>query len=155
MYATLFDRPELVNEQLDRYLAVDAEAIRRVFRDTFRDDNRVVLTFVPPAEPAIGRRRRWRRSRRRARTRARADGRAARRRRPGDRGMTDHLPDDLEDALAAVEPGLAVAEDERRGMDLDEPVPGLMVITETSGGRGAPTAPSAAGWQSWSIVRCP
>src|SRR5688572_7730045 len=30
MYATYFDRPELVNEQLGRYLAVDTEAIRSV-----------------------------------------------------------------------------------------------------------------------------
>ncbi len=46
-YATLFDRPELINEQLPRYLAVDAEAIRAVAADVFRPDNRAVITFVP------------------------------------------------------------------------------------------------------------
>jgi predicted Zn-dependent peptidase len=52
MYATLFDRPELVNEQLERYLAVDAEAIQRVCAEVFTADNRVVLTFVPAERPA-------------------------------------------------------------------------------------------------------
>ena len=36
MYATYFDRPELINEQLGRYLAVDAEAIRAVVRAGLR-----------------------------------------------------------------------------------------------------------------------
>ena len=35
MYATYFDRPELVNEQLGRYLAVDAEAVRDVCAEVF------------------------------------------------------------------------------------------------------------------------
>jgi zinc protease len=39
-YATLFDRPELVNEQLPRYLAVDAAAIQ------------AVITYVPQAPEA-------------------------------------------------------------------------------------------------------
>jgi predicted Zn-dependent peptidase len=47
MYATLFDRPELINEQLERYLAVDAEQIREVAKQVFRADNRAVVTFVP------------------------------------------------------------------------------------------------------------
>jgi predicted Zn-dependent peptidase len=47
MYATLFDRPELINEQLERYLAVDADAIRSVAAEVFRPDNRAVLTYVP------------------------------------------------------------------------------------------------------------
>ncbi len=47
MYATLFGRPELINEQLGRYLAVDAAAIRAVAAEVFRPDNRAVLTFVP------------------------------------------------------------------------------------------------------------
>ena len=47
MYAALFDRPELVNEQLGRYLAVSAEQIQAVAREVFRADNRVVLTYVP------------------------------------------------------------------------------------------------------------
>ena len=47
MYATLFDRPGLVNEQLARYLAVDADAILAASAAVFRDDNRAVLTYVP------------------------------------------------------------------------------------------------------------
>ena len=47
MYATYFDRPELINEQLARYLAVDADAIRDVASQVFRSDNRVVITYVP------------------------------------------------------------------------------------------------------------
>jgi predicted Zn-dependent peptidase len=46
-YATLFDRPELVNEQLPRYLAVDAAAIQAACAGVFRADNRAVVTFVP------------------------------------------------------------------------------------------------------------
>jgi predicted Zn-dependent peptidase len=47
MYAALFDKPELVNEQLARYLAVDARRIQDVARQVFQADNRVVLTYVP------------------------------------------------------------------------------------------------------------
>jgi predicted Zn-dependent peptidase len=50
MYAALFDRPELINEQLPRYLAVTAEDIQNVARQVFRADNRLVLTYVPQAE---------------------------------------------------------------------------------------------------------
>ncbi|HUG47855.1 MAG TPA: pitrilysin family protein [Candidatus Limnocylindria bacterium] len=49
MYATLFDRPELINEQLPRYLSVTADEIRDAAREVFRADNRVVLTYVPAA----------------------------------------------------------------------------------------------------------
>ncbi len=47
MYATYFDRPELVNEQLARYLAVDAEAVRDVCAEVFGSGSRAVLTYVP------------------------------------------------------------------------------------------------------------
>jgi predicted Zn-dependent peptidase len=47
MYAALFGRPELVNEQLQRYLAVSAADIQAAALRTFRPDNRVVLTYVP------------------------------------------------------------------------------------------------------------
>jgi zinc protease len=47
MYTTLFDRPELINEMLGRYLGVDPAAIRAVAADVFRPDNRVVLTYLP------------------------------------------------------------------------------------------------------------
>ena len=43
MYATLFDRPALINEMLGRYLAVTPEAILEVVAATFRPDNRLVL----------------------------------------------------------------------------------------------------------------
>jgi predicted Zn-dependent peptidase len=52
MYAVLFDRPELVNEQLQRYLAVDADGIQRACAAIFRDDNRAIITYVPRAEEA-------------------------------------------------------------------------------------------------------
>jgi zinc protease len=47
MYATYFDRPELINEQLARYQAVDAEAVRDVCARVFGADERAVLTYVP------------------------------------------------------------------------------------------------------------
>jgi predicted Zn-dependent peptidase len=47
MYSTYFDRPELVNEQLGRYLRVDAEAVRDVCADVFGADARATITYVP------------------------------------------------------------------------------------------------------------
>ena len=48
MFAALFDRPELVNEQLRALPGRDAPTqIQAVARDVFRADNRVVLTYVP------------------------------------------------------------------------------------------------------------
>ena len=47
MFATYFDRPELVNEQLERYLAVDAEAIQARRAAGLPPDNRAVITYVP------------------------------------------------------------------------------------------------------------
>jgi zinc protease len=52
MFATLFDRPGLINEMLPRYLAVEAGGIRDVAASVFRPDNRVVLTYVPAAASA-------------------------------------------------------------------------------------------------------
>jgi zinc protease len=46
MYATYFERPELINEQLGRYLAVDAEAVREVCTDVFGGE-RATITYVP------------------------------------------------------------------------------------------------------------
>ena len=54
MYATLFDDPDLINRQLERYLAVTAEQISEVAAQVFRPDNRVVLTYVPMAAAAGG-----------------------------------------------------------------------------------------------------
>jgi zinc protease len=47
MYSTLFDDPDLINRMLGRYLSVTAERIRDVAGSVFRQDNRVVLTYVP------------------------------------------------------------------------------------------------------------
>jgi predicted Zn-dependent peptidase len=52
MYATLFDRPELINEMLGRYLSVTPEAITSVAAATFRPDNRLVLTYLPDTPSA-------------------------------------------------------------------------------------------------------
>jgi hypothetical protein len=52
MYATLFDRPGLINEMLGRYLAVTPEAILEVAAATFRSDNRLVLTYLPETPSA-------------------------------------------------------------------------------------------------------
>jgi len=53
MYATYFERPELVNEQLGRYLAVDAEAIREVCAEVFVRADRTVITYVPRASEEL------------------------------------------------------------------------------------------------------
>jgi zinc protease len=47
MYATLLDDPDMINRQLDRYLAVTPADIQAVSARVFRPDNRVVLTYVP------------------------------------------------------------------------------------------------------------
>ena len=47
MYTTYFDRPELVNEQLGRYLEVDAEAVREVCASVFGSEQRATITYVP------------------------------------------------------------------------------------------------------------
>jgi predicted Zn-dependent peptidase len=52
MYATLFDRPALINEMLQRYLDVTPEAIQEVAASTFRSDNRLVLTYLPETPTA-------------------------------------------------------------------------------------------------------
>jgi predicted Zn-dependent peptidase len=52
MYATLFDDPDLINQMLPRYLSVTAEDIRSVSAEVFREDNRVILTYLPELPPA-------------------------------------------------------------------------------------------------------
>jgi zinc protease len=47
MYATLFDKPEMINDILPRYLSTTAEEIQAVCRDVFLKNNRVVLTYLP------------------------------------------------------------------------------------------------------------
>ncbi|HEX7490351.1 MAG TPA: hypothetical protein VF337_01440, partial [Candidatus Limnocylindrales bacterium] len=50
MYATLLDDPDLINRQLDRYLAVTAADIQAAAAAILRQDNRVVLTYMPVPE---------------------------------------------------------------------------------------------------------
>jgi predicted Zn-dependent peptidase len=52
MYAGLLDDPDLINSMLPRYLAVEAHDIQAVCADVLRQDNRVVLTYVPAGPPA-------------------------------------------------------------------------------------------------------
>jgi len=52
MYATLLDDPDMINRQLDRYLAVTAADIRAVSAEFLIPENRVVLTYLPAAEIA-------------------------------------------------------------------------------------------------------
>jgi predicted Zn-dependent peptidase len=47
MYTCLFDAPERVNEEVARYVGVDAARVRAVLADSVRADNRVTLTYVP------------------------------------------------------------------------------------------------------------
>ena len=52
MYACLFDEPERINTEVGRYLAVDADRVRRAMTETLRPDNRLVLTYLPAEAPA-------------------------------------------------------------------------------------------------------
>jgi predicted Zn-dependent peptidase len=47
MYACLFDQPERINTEVSRYEAVDAGQVREAMASSIRDDNRVVLTYLP------------------------------------------------------------------------------------------------------------
>jgi predicted Zn-dependent peptidase len=49
MLATYFDAPELINDELDRYRAVTAEAVQRFVGEHLVEENRVVLTYLPLA----------------------------------------------------------------------------------------------------------
>jgi zinc protease len=53
MYACLFDQPERINTEVSRYEAVDAGRVREAMNASLREDNRVVLTYIP-AESAEG-----------------------------------------------------------------------------------------------------
>ncbi|HEX8939642.1 MAG TPA: pitrilysin family protein [Candidatus Limnocylindrales bacterium] len=52
MYATLLDDPGMINRQLGRYLAVTPERIQAAAAEVLAPDHRLVLTYVPLAEPA-------------------------------------------------------------------------------------------------------
>jgi hypothetical protein len=52
MYACLFDRPERINDEVIRYLAVGRDEVRDAMAATLRGDNRLVLTYIPAEAPA-------------------------------------------------------------------------------------------------------
>jgi zinc protease len=54
MYTCLFDEPERVNREVERYLGVGADAVRRTLDEWLAPDNRVVLTYLPAAGAAEG-----------------------------------------------------------------------------------------------------
>jgi predicted Zn-dependent peptidase len=47
MFATHFDRPELVQTEIERYRAVSAADVRRFVLEHLGADNRAVLTYLP------------------------------------------------------------------------------------------------------------
>jgi zinc protease len=47
MFTTLFDDPERINTELDRYRAVTTDHVRRLALEFLQRNNRVVLTYVP------------------------------------------------------------------------------------------------------------
>jgi predicted Zn-dependent peptidase len=51
MYALLLDKPERINEEVERYAAADGDAVQATLRDYLGEDNRVVLTYVPAEAP--------------------------------------------------------------------------------------------------------
>ncbi len=52
MYTCLFDDPDRVNRQVERYRAADAAAVREAMAASIRPDNRVVVTYVPAESAA-------------------------------------------------------------------------------------------------------
>ncbi|MDQ5841557.1 MAG: insulinase family protein [Chloroflexota bacterium] len=51
-YACLFDRPEMVNTEIERYDAVTAGQVREAMADRAGADNRLVLTYIPAEDAA-------------------------------------------------------------------------------------------------------
>jgi zinc protease len=52
MYASLFDEPQRINAEVERYRAVDAGGVRRAMADTLNAGNRLVLTYLPGGLPS-------------------------------------------------------------------------------------------------------
>ena len=52
MYTCLFDQPERINTEIGRYWAVDAGRVRAAMADALREDNRLILTYVPAEAPS-------------------------------------------------------------------------------------------------------
>jgi len=47
MFATYFKRPELINEQADRYRSVTAQRVNELASERFGTDNRASLIYLP------------------------------------------------------------------------------------------------------------
>jgi predicted Zn-dependent peptidase len=47
MYTCLFDEPERINAEVERYIGVDADRVRDALGQSVRKDNRVTLTYLP------------------------------------------------------------------------------------------------------------
>ena len=47
MFATYFKRPELINEQADRYRSVTTQGVNELISERFGEDNRASLLYVP------------------------------------------------------------------------------------------------------------
>ncbi|HEY4671210.1 MAG TPA: pitrilysin family protein [Gemmatimonadaceae bacterium] len=50
MFATFFKRPELINEQTERYRGVTAARVNELIAERFGEDNRATLLYVPKEE---------------------------------------------------------------------------------------------------------
>jgi zinc protease len=51
MYTCLFDQPERINTERSRYWAVDRGRVQAAMAGTLRDDNRLILTYLPAEAP--------------------------------------------------------------------------------------------------------
>ncbi|HET7614005.1 MAG TPA: pitrilysin family protein [Gemmatimonadaceae bacterium] len=47
MFATFFKRPDLINEQVDRYRAVSTDSVNALIANRFGEENRASLLYVP------------------------------------------------------------------------------------------------------------
>jgi predicted Zn-dependent peptidase len=47
MFATFFNRPELINEQADRYRSVTVDKVNELISERFGENNRASLLYVP------------------------------------------------------------------------------------------------------------
>ena len=53
MFATYFKNPDLVNDQVEKYQAVTADAVNEFVRERMGEDNRASLLFVPREESDV------------------------------------------------------------------------------------------------------
>ncbi|HEY4304134.1 MAG TPA: pitrilysin family protein [Gemmatimonadaceae bacterium] len=52
MFATYFGKPELINDEVDRYRAVTTDQVNAFIRERLGENNRASLLYVPREEPA-------------------------------------------------------------------------------------------------------